>query len=124
MSLACLFQVSMTISFRGQKFHERSPLFSLFLAALLHEADDHKYFKSTSENARDILSTVLQVWRFPLCCSVYFQVIFFHICLVFKLFFVQIGRNVLNNWPSSARHSVDFVTKISSSLMLYCVVTS
>jgi hypothetical protein len=36
-------------------------LFSLYLAALLHEADDHKYFKSDSENARDILASVLQV---------------------------------------------------------------
>ncbi len=36
-------------------------MFSLYLAALLHEADDHKYFKSDSENARDILASVLQV---------------------------------------------------------------
>jgi hypothetical protein len=36
-------------------------LLSLYLAALLHEADDHKYFKTDSENARDILASVLQV---------------------------------------------------------------
>lgn len=41
------------------KLSEKRKL-SLCLAALLHEADDHKYFKNDSSNAANILSDVLE----------------------------------------------------------------